>query len=308
MLLFLGGIAFLVLGYFLYGKLVEKIFGPDDRETPALKSPDGVDFVVLPRWKNMLIQLLNIAGIGPVIGVILGIKFGIIALVIIPVGCVLMGAVHDMAAGMMSIRDNGANLPKIVQTNLGKTYNVVFEWFMVILLLLVVAVFINTPAQLINTTAYLERIFEVMDEPISIDDHENAYPLPEIQGKVELKDVTFAYEKVCPIRFPGHCLPPAIRQQARWLNVYAPADPLGYPLRPLQNYAAVVHEDLALPVGPWYKRHTPLSHMEYWNDARFHDYLADYLRRLLAAGLEPAGAGRALPAGEPGDRPLAELC
>ena len=61
----------------------------------------------------------------------------------------------------------------------------------------------------------------------------------------------------------------------------------------MQNYAAVVHEDLALPVGPWYKRHTPLSHMEYWNDARFHDYLADYLRRLLAAGLEPAGAGRA---------------
>ncbi len=119
---------------------------------------------------------------------------------------------------------------------------------------------------------------------------------------------TFAYEKVCPIRFPGHCLTPAIRQQARWLNVYAPADPLGYPLRPLQNYAAVVHEDLALPVGPWYKRHTPLSHMEYWNDARFHDYLADYLRRLLAAGLEPAGAGHALPAGEPGDRPLAELC
>ena len=63
----------------------------------------------------------------------------------------------------------------------------------------------------------------------------------------------------------------------------------------MQNYAAVVHEDLALPVGPWYKRHTPLSHMEYWNDARFHDYLADYLRRLLAAGLEPAGAGRASP-------------
>ena len=153
MLLFLGGIAFLVLGYFLYGKLVEKIFGPDGRETPAVKSPDGVDFVVLPRWKNMLIQLLNIAGIGPVIGVILGIKFGIVALIIIPVGCVLMGAVHDMAAGMMSIRDNGANLPKIVQSNLGKTYNVIFEWFMVILLLLVVAVFINVPAQLINTTA-----------------------------------------------------------------------------------------------------------------------------------------------------------
>ena len=152
MALFLGGILFLILGYILYGRLVEKIFGPDDRKTPAVKNADGADFVVLPRWKNMLIQLLNIAGIGPVIGVILGIKFGIIALVIIPIGCVLGGAVHDMAAGMMSIRDNGANLPKIVHKNLGKNYNVFFEWFMVILLLLVVAVFINIPANLINTT------------------------------------------------------------------------------------------------------------------------------------------------------------
>jgi len=152
MLLFLGGIVFLAIGYFLYGKLVEKIFGPDDRETPAVKFADGTDYVTLPRWKNMLIQLLNIAGIGPVIGVILGIKFGIVALVIIPVGCVLMGAVHDMAAGMMSIRDRGANLPKIVNKNLGTGYNVFFEWFMVALLLLVVAVFINVPANLINTT------------------------------------------------------------------------------------------------------------------------------------------------------------
>ena len=152
MALFLGGILFLILGYILYGKLVEKIFGPDDRKTPAEKNADGADYVVLPRWKNMLIQLLNIAGIGPVIGVILGIKFGIIALVIIPIGCVLGGAVHDMASGMMSIRDNGANLPKIVHKNLGKTYNIFFEWFMVILLLLVGAGFINIPANLINTT------------------------------------------------------------------------------------------------------------------------------------------------------------
>ena len=152
MALFLGGILFLILGYILYGRLVEKIFGPDDRKTPAEKNADGADYVVLPRWKNMLIQLLNIAGIGPVIGVILGIKFGLIALVIIPIGCVLGGAVHDMASGMMSIRDNGANLPKIVHKNLGKNYNVFFEWFMVILLLLVVAVFINIPANLINTT------------------------------------------------------------------------------------------------------------------------------------------------------------
>ena len=167
--LFLGGIVFLVLGYFVYGKLVENIFGPDDRETPAVKLADGTDYVILPRWKNMLIQLLNIAGIGPVIGVILGIKFGVIALVIIPLGCVLMGAVHDMAAGMMSIRDKGANLPKIVHKNLGMGYNVFFEWFMVILLLLVVAVFINVPANLINTTA---QEFSTPSDPVAASAYE----------------------------------------------------------------------------------------------------------------------------------------
>ena len=105
---FLGGIAFLLLGYFTYGRLVERIVGPDDRKTPCVANPDGVDFVPLPQWKNMLIQLLNIAGVGPVIGVILGIKFGKVALLIIPVGCVLMGAVHDYMVGMMSERKNGA--------------------------------------------------------------------------------------------------------------------------------------------------------------------------------------------------------
>lgn len=94
---------------------------------------------------------------------------------------------------------------------------------------------------------------------------------------------TFAYEQIVPIRFPGHCLSDAVREQARWLNLYAPADPLGYPLRPLSNYAALVEEDRPLPVGPWYKRHTPLSHMEYWSDAGFHDYVARYLRQLLPA-------------------------
>ena len=117
---FLGGIAFLILGYFLYGRLVERIVAPDDRATPAIAHPDGVDYVVLPKWKNLLIQLLNIAGIGPVIGVIAGIKFGKVALLIIPVGCVFAGAVHDFLGGMASLRDNGANLPKIVRDNLGR--------------------------------------------------------------------------------------------------------------------------------------------------------------------------------------------
>lgn len=97
---------------------------------------------------------------------------------------------------------------------------------------------------------------------------------------------TFAYDPVMPIRFPGNALSDRLRQQARWLNFYAPADALGYPLRPLQNYAQVVHEDRCQPVGPWYKRHTPLSHFEYWTDARFHDYVAQFLRRLLPACTE----------------------
>ena len=99
MTLFLGGIAFLIAGYFIYGRIVEKILAPDDRATPAIAAPDGVDCMPLPHWKNMLIQLLNIAGVGPVIGVILGIKFGKIALLIIPLGCIFMGAVHDFAGG-----------------------------------------------------------------------------------------------------------------------------------------------------------------------------------------------------------------
>ena len=147
---FLGGIAFLFLGYFTYGRLVERIVGPDDRKTPCVANPDGVDFVPLPKWKNMLIQLLNIAGVGPVIGVILGIKFGKVALLIIPVGCVLMGAVHDYMAGMMSMRMNGANMPRMVRDGLGAGFARVFTWLMMILLLLAVAVFVNVPANLID--------------------------------------------------------------------------------------------------------------------------------------------------------------
>lgn len=146
--LFLAGIALLFIGYFTYGKIVEKIVGPDDRIPPAIAEADGVDYLVLPKWKNMMIQLLNIAGVGPVIGVILGIKFGEIVFFIIPIGCVVAGATHDFLAGMMSIRDKGANLPKIIHDNLGKNYARIFSWFMVFLLLLVVAVFINIPSKL----------------------------------------------------------------------------------------------------------------------------------------------------------------
>ena len=148
LIMFLGGIILLVAGYYTYGRFIEKLIGVDDRPTPGVLHPDGVDYVVIPHWKNMLIQLLNIAGIGPVIGVILGIKFGAVALIIIPLGNIFGGAVHDFLGGMMSIRDNGANLPKIIKDNLGVGYARFFSVFMVFLLLLVVAVFINVPARL----------------------------------------------------------------------------------------------------------------------------------------------------------------
>ena len=147
---FLGGIVLLIVGYFTYGRFVEKIIEPDDRETPAKKFHDGVDFVVIPNWKNMLIQLLNIAGVGPVIGVILGIKFGAVVFLIIPIGNIIGGAVHDFVSGMMSIRHGGANLPKLIRITLGKPYYAFFSVFMCFLLLLVVAVFINVPATIFN--------------------------------------------------------------------------------------------------------------------------------------------------------------
>ena len=150
MLLFFVGLFILIAGYFTYGKFVERVIGPDSRQTPANTMRDGVDYVTLPHWKNMLIQLLNIAGVGPVIGVIIGIKFGEWVFLIIPIGNIIAGATHDFLAGMMSMRNKGANLPKIVKDNLGSTYSKFFSVFTIVLLLLVVTVFINIPADLFN--------------------------------------------------------------------------------------------------------------------------------------------------------------
>lgn len=149
MTLFLTGIVLLVVGYFTYGRFVEKVVGPDDRETPALTHSDGVDYVVLPKWKNMLIQLLNIAGVGPVIGVILGIKFGPIVFLLIPIGNIFGGAVHDFVSGMFSVRNAGCNLPAQMRMTLGNWYYRFMTVFLCVILLLVVAVFINVPANLL---------------------------------------------------------------------------------------------------------------------------------------------------------------
>ena len=156
MLLFSCGLLLLVIGYFVYGRFIEKILAPDDRITPAVKYRDGVDFIVLPHWKNMLIQLLNIAGVGPVIGVIAGIKFGEIVFLIIPIGNIIGGATHDFVSGMASLRNRGTNLPNFVKITLGTPFFYFFSIFMALLLLLVVAVFINIPASLIDNVFFPE--------------------------------------------------------------------------------------------------------------------------------------------------------
>ena len=109
---FILGILILAAGYFTYGRVLEKIFRPDaSRQTPAVACTDGVDYVVMPRWRVFLIQLLNIAGLGPIFGAVMGVLYGPAALLWIVIGCIFGGMVHDYFSGMISLRHKGENLP-----------------------------------------------------------------------------------------------------------------------------------------------------------------------------------------------------
>ena len=121
MISFLIALVLLVAGYFIYGRLVERVFEPDDRPTPAVAKADGVDFLVLPGWKIFMIQFLNIAGTGPIFGAIMGAKFGPVCYLWIVLGCIFAGAVHDYLSGMLSMRHGGANLPELIGHYLGKS-------------------------------------------------------------------------------------------------------------------------------------------------------------------------------------------
>ena len=140
----------LLLGYLLYGRFVERVFGPDDRDTPAIAKADGVDFMVLPPWKIFMIQFLNIAGTGPIFGAIMGAKFGPAAYLWIVLGCIFAGATHDYFSGMLSVRHGGANQPELIGTYLGKTTKNVMLVFSVFLLLMVGAVFVFSPAKILG--------------------------------------------------------------------------------------------------------------------------------------------------------------
>ena len=150
MITFLVSLVALILGYFLYGKFVERVFGPDDRPTPAVSKADGVDFMVLPSWKIFMIQFLNIAGTGPIFGAIMGAKFGPAAYLWIVLGCIFAGATHDYLSGMLSVRHGGANQPEIIGHYLGKTTKQVMLVFSVFLLMMVGAVFVFSPAKILG--------------------------------------------------------------------------------------------------------------------------------------------------------------
>lgn len=154
---FLLACAALIVGYLVYGKLVTVIFGANDnRPTPAITMADGVDYVPMSPTKIWLIQLLNIAGIGPIFGPILGALYGPTALLWIVIGSIFAGAVHDYFSGMLSIRYDGTNVPNIVGYNLGHVIKRVMQVFAVILLLLVGVVFMTSPAMLLKNLTSID--------------------------------------------------------------------------------------------------------------------------------------------------------
>ena len=151
MITFTLSLAALVLGYLVYGRFVERVFGPDGRPAPAVAKADGVDFIALPSWKVFMIQFLNIAGTGPIFGAIMGAKFGPSAYLWIVFGCIFAGAVHDYLTGMLSMRHGGASLPELVGSYLGTSARQVMNVFTVLLLIMVGTVFVYSPAEILHS-------------------------------------------------------------------------------------------------------------------------------------------------------------
>ena len=151
MISFLLCLALLIVGYFVYGKIVDNTFGPDDRETPAVRINDGVDYVVMPQWKLFLVQLLNIAGLGPIFGALQGALWGPVVFLWITFGTIFAGGVHDYFSGMMSERNEGASIAEVTGKYLGPVMQNIMRVFSVVLLIMVGTVFAVGPAGLIVT-------------------------------------------------------------------------------------------------------------------------------------------------------------
>ena len=146
MITFFLALLALIVGYMFYGKFVEHVFGPTNHRTPALSKTDGVDFIPLPLWKIFMIQFLNIAGTGPIFGAIMGAKFGPSAYLWIVLGCIFAGATHDYLSGMLSVRNGGIGLPDIIGKYLGNRTKTIMLVFSILLLVMVGAVFVYSPA------------------------------------------------------------------------------------------------------------------------------------------------------------------
>lgn len=155
MISFIGSLAVLVIGYFLYGTVVEKVFRIDtNRPTPAVTMEDGVDYIPMKWYKIFLIQFLNIAGLGPIFGAIMGALFGPAAFLWIVLGTLFAGGVHDYLSGMMSVRHDGKSVPEIVGIYLGNAMRQVMRVFSVVLLVLVGTVFMAGPAGLLANLGF----------------------------------------------------------------------------------------------------------------------------------------------------------
>ena len=164
MITFTIALLLLIGGYVVYGAYVNRIFGPDDRKTPAVTMADGVDYIPLPTWKIFMIQFLNIAGLGPIFGAIMGAQFGTASYLWIVLGTIFAGAVHDFFSGALSIRHGGESLPELVGRYLGMKTKKVMTIFTMILMILVGAVFVSGPAELIAgmTPEWMDAYFWIV--------------------------------------------------------------------------------------------------------------------------------------------------
>ena len=165
MITFIIGLLILLFGYVFYSRYVEKIMEPDNSDTPARKMNDGVDFVPIEKKRNALIHLLNIAGMGPIIGAVQGILFGPVAFILIPLGCILFGGAHDYFIGMLSVKNKGLQITGLIKEYLGKNAYRFFIIVVSIMLLLLATVFVYTAGDL-----FVERFFNIknftLDNPI----------------------------------------------------------------------------------------------------------------------------------------------
>ncbi|HGY1009760.1 TPA: carbon starvation protein A [Aeromonas salmonicida] len=156
-------VGLLVAGYFIYGKFIERIFGPKpERATPAITMADGVDYVPMSDKKVYLVQLLNIAGVGPIFGPILGALYGPVAMLWIVFGCIFAGAVHDYFSGMLSVRAKGASVPTVVGEHLGTVAKHFMNLFAVVLLMLVGVVFVLSPAGLLANLTSTDLVYWIV--------------------------------------------------------------------------------------------------------------------------------------------------